>query len=343
MTAFRLVVQDNLWFSGRPLLGNYYLNRRPMVAVTPKLGFTASHDTRAKRRELRWLSRFTGRKGQGVVVAQQWHKPRNRIDRNLQRSWIATYERVAPRGKWCIFYDPILATSQRGLVKPGGAVDYSRPKLFRQWRRDLRYLRPYFDHPQYWRIGGRPVLYVWASFALRGVAKAFAHADRQGLYLLADVLGSGVQPPHAHGITGFTVGIPGLDRRRYRLPDVLPTFRRLYEAADAAPDDHAAFLAARGRGETPLQVLAANRGEIERFLELARSYARPIDGTRYVFWGTLNNWAEGTSRLPTRAAAQEFGTRAIGHYHFAHLQAVRNVMFGSRRAAGALRRGAGLQ
>lgn len=338
MTDTRIVVQDNLWFSGWPLLGNYYLNRRPMVAVVPKLGFTASHDVRAKTRELRWLRRYTRRRGQGVVIAQQWHKPGNRIDRTLRRSWLPTFERVAPRGKWCIFYDPILATSQRGLVKPGQPVDFSRPRLMRQWRRDLEYLRPHFEHPQYWHLDGRPVLYVWATFALKRVETAFAHARRQGLYLLADVLGTRVSPPHADGLTGFTAGLPRLDRRRYRLPDLMPTFRRHYAAAAAERPydfipagscqyDDAAFLAARGRSERALQILAANRGEIEDFLALALSFSKPIEGTRYLFWGTLNNWAEGTSLLPTRRAGAQFGTRSIGHYGFEHLAAVRNVVF----------------
>lgn len=333
----RLIVQDNLWFSGRPLLGNYYLNGRPMVAVIPKLGFTDSHDVRAKTRELRWLHRYTGGRGKGVVIAQQWHRPGNRIDRNLRRSWLSTFRRVSPRGRWCIFYDPILATGQRGLVRPGQPLDLSRPKVFRQWRSDLRYLRQYFDHPQYWRLGGRPVIYVWAAFALRDVGRAFAHARERGLYVLADVLGSDVRPPHADGITGFTVGIPGLERQRYRLPDLMPMFRRLYTAAsstgyDFIPAgscqyDDTAFLEARGRGERPLQILAANRQEIEAFLTLAMSFSRPIDGTRYLFWGTLNNWAEGTSLLPTRSTGAPFGSRQIGHYHFAHLEAVRNAVF----------------
>ncbi len=333
----RLVVQDNLWFTGRPWLGNYYLNGRPMVPVTPKLGFTSSSDVDAKRRELRWLNRYTGRKGRGVVIALQWHKPGNRIDRNLPSSWLPTFERISPLGKWCIFYDPILATRQRGLVKPGQPVDYARPKLFRQWKRDLEYLRPYFDHPQYWRIGGEPVLYVWASFALRGIERVFAHARERGFYVLADVLGTDVLPPFANGITGFTVAIPTLERRRYRLPDLLRSFRRFYKAASRTSHDHipagscqyddVAFMTARGLGEPPLQILAANRREVETFLALALSFAKPIDGTRYIFWGTLNNWAEGTSLLPTRRFGPTFGTRQIGHYHFEHLQAVRNVLF----------------
>lgn len=336
--ATRLVIQDNLWFSAKPHLGNYRLNGEKMVAITPKLGFSASADTKAKRKELSWLCSYTGEKGRGVVVAQQWYKPGNLIDRNLQGSWIELFESEAPKGKWCIFYDPLLATMQRGLVAPGEPVDFNRPKVMRQFKKDLTYLRPYFDHPQYWRLNdGHPVLYVWASFALLNVEKAFAHARNQALYVLADVLGTDVLPANANGITGFTVAIPGLERRRHRLPDLMPTFRERYTAA-AASDfdfipaggcqyDDVAFMKARGVGEEPLQVLASNVGEVEDFLDLAMGFAREIDGDRYVFWGTLNNWAEGTTILPTAKQGARFRQDKIGHYRFSHLEAIRNTLF----------------
>jgi hypothetical protein len=336
--ATKLVIQDNLWFSAKPHLGNYYRNGKTMVAVSPKLGFSASADTHAKGKELTWLSRYTGEQGSGVVIAQQWHKPGNLIDRNLQGSWIELFESAAPMGRWCIFYDPILATTQRGLVAPGEPVDFARPKVMRQFKKDLNYLRPYFDHPQYWRLNdGHPVLYVWASFALRHVEKAFAHARNQALYVLADVLGTDVVPTGANGLTGFTVATPGLERRRHRLPDLMPAFRERYAAAAATgldfipagscQYDDVTFMEARGLGEEPLQVLAANVGEVEDFLELAMSFSREIDGDRYLFWGTLNNWAEGATVLPTSKRGPRFRESKLGHYRFSHLEAIRNTMF----------------
>lgn len=334
----RVILQDNLWFQGRPHLNNYVLDGKPIYAVAPRQGFTASGDSRAKKKELRWLSRYTGKKGSGLVIAQQWHKPGNLIDRNLQRSWISTFKKAAPRGKWCIFYDPILATSQRGVVNRGDRIDYSKPKVLRQWKKDLRYLQQYFDRSQYWRLnGGHPVIYMWAAFAMRGLEHAFAYARNQGLYVLADVLGTDVKPPRANGLTGFTVAIPGLERRRHRLPDLMEMFRQRYQAAstsgyDFIPAggcqyDDVAFLGARRQGEEPLQVLAANRAEIETFLRLATAYAQPIGDTRYVFWGTMNNWAEGTTVLPTKGRGAHFRTDRMGHYRFAHLEAIRNVLF----------------
>jgi hypothetical protein len=336
--ATRLVIQDNLWFSGKPKYANYYRNGRKMVAVTPRQGLTASADTTAKQRELRWLSRYTGPKGRGVVIAQQWIEPGHLIDRNLRRSWLPLFESSAPDGRWCIFYDPVLANLQRGLIEPGELVNYARPRVMRQFKQDLAYLRRYFDHPQYWRLhDGHPVLYVWAAFNLRNVHHAFDHARKQALYVLADVLGSRVLPPAANGITGFTLGLPGLERRRYRLPELLPTFRELW-AAGAASDrdfipaascqyDDSAFMRARDLGEAPLQVLAASSAEVEGFLAHALEHAHEIDGDRYLFWGTLNNWAEGTTVLPTIRSGAKFRETRLGNYSFAHLESIRNVLF----------------
>ena len=334
----RVILQDNLWFSDRPHLGNYFIGNKPMIAVTPRQGYTDSSDRRAKKKELRWLTKYTGKKGRGLVIGQQWHKPGNMIDRNLQGGWLRTLAAAAPRAKWFIFYDPILAANQRGLVRPGQEIDFSNPKILRQWKKDLRYLTPYFDHPQYWRLNdGHPVIYMWAAFAMKGLERAFGHARNQGLYVLADTLGTDVLPSRANGITGFTVAVPGLERRKHRLPDLMERFAQRYAAGAASgydfipaggcQYDDVAFLAARGQGEEPLQVLASDRSEIEDFLRLALSFAQPIDGTRYLFWGTMNNWAEGTTVLPTKNRGPAFNTEKLGHYRFAHLEALRNVLF----------------
>ena len=128
-------------------------------------------------------------------------------------------------------------------------------------------------------------------------------------------------------------------RASYRLIDMLPTYRQAYERlsslkgrhfipAGSCQFDDSAFMRARGRGEKPLRILARDRADVEAFLRLALSYSRPIEGTRYLAWGTLNNWAEGTTVLPTANRGRRFSTRRIGHYRFAHLEALRRVAFG---------------
>ena len=53
-----------------------------------------------------------------------------------------------------------------------------------------------------------------------------------------------------------------------------------------------------------------------------------LDGTRYLVWGTLNNWAEGTTVLPTIDKGKRFPARRLGNYRFAHLEAIRKTVFG---------------
>ena len=183
------------------------------------------------------------------------------------------------------------------------------------------------------------MIYVWAAFAMENVGPAFQFARNRGLYILADVLGTtSVAPPHANGLTGFSVGMNGLPRTRHRLRPVISAFKQAYDLATAHEGydfipagscqyDDEKFMRARGRGETPLQVLAKDVSEIELFMQLALDYSRPINGTRYVMWGTLNNWAEGTTILPTKNSGPKFRTAKIGHYRFEHLKALKKVIF----------------
>lgn len=341
MSDTRLIVQDNLWFRGKPELWNYRLKGRSMIPVTPKLGLTSSDDPRAKGRELEWLMKYTGAEGRGVVVAQEWIRPGDYLDGNLRGTWLPVFERLAPEGRWCIFYDPILAARQRGLLKRRRShLDFERAKIRTMWEGDLAYLQQYFDHPQYWRLrDGHPVLYVWAAFALKNVRGAFRYARSRTLYLLADVLGTDRRPPLVQGLTGFTAALPSIARGTYPLRDLLPRYEESYRQLAAADGydfvpagscqyDDSAFMAARDRGETPLRIFAREASDVEAFLELALSYARPIEGTRYLFWGTMNNWAEGTTVLPTRRKGRRFPGGGIGHYRLAHLQAIRRVVFG---------------
>lgn len=335
----RVVLQDNLWFRAAPRFSNYRLNSRSMIPVEPRLGLTASSNVDAKRQELRWLLQYTGTRGEGMVVSQEWIRPGDLVDTNLRQRWLPLLEREAPEARWCVFYDPILAARQRGFIAQGKRPNYQRQDLYASWRRDLDYLDGYFRHPLYWRIGGRPVIFVWATFALKNAHRIFRLARQRGLYLLADSMGASSFPPLANGITGFTAALPEMERRRYRLADLLPTYRAVYEnmrkvsgrhfiPAGSCQFDDSAFMEARGQGEKPLRICARGRGEIEAFLRLALSYSRPIDGTRYLVWGTLNNWAEGTTVLPTASRGRRFPGRRIGHYRFAHLQAIRRAVFG---------------
>ena len=334
----RIVLQDNLWFRAAPRFSNYRLKGRSMIPVQPRLGLTASNDTAAKTQELRWLLDYTGSRGEGLVVAQEWIQPGDLVDVNLRRHWLPLFDRLAPDGRWCVFYDPILAARQRGLLPRGKRPNYQRQDLFSLWRRDLDYLGAYFRHPRYWRLRGQPVVYVWAAFALKHGERIFELARQRDLYPLADVLGASVLPAGPRGLTGFTAALPEMPRGSYRIGELRPMYRRAYARLRAASGydfipagscqfDDSAFVRARRQGEQPLRITAGHRGEVESFLRLALSHARPIDGTRYLVWGTLNNWAEGATVLPTTSRGRRFPGRRLGHYRFAHLEAIRAAVF----------------
>ncbi len=331
----RVVVQDNLWFSGPPGYANYVLNGRPMIPVEPLLGRTGSSDATAKSQELQWLLRYTGRGGTGLVVSQEWIRPGDEIDRNLG-PWLALFERHGRRAKWCVFYDPVLAVKQRGL---GQAIpfDFSSPELLAMWRSDLDYLERYFRRPKYWQLAGRPVLYVWAVHGgIVNAESAFAEADDRGLYVLGDVLGGRKEPPHMRGVTGFVSAVPGIvkpgDRRE--MAELLPELERefgywasrgfdFYPAASLQYDDTDFQLALGSDGQAPVRLLAQSRDELRATLRALRRSAL----SDVVVLGTANGWAEGTTCLPTARNGPEFGGVRIGHYRFAHLEEIGTVLF----------------
>ena len=335
----RVITQDNLWFTGPPRFENYRRRGRRMISVDPLLGRTASSDPEAKSQELQWLLRYTGRTGSGLVVAQQWTRPTGRISRNLP-AWLDLFERHGRRARWVIFYDPVLALFFRLGKRP--PLDFGTADALAVWKSDLDHLAPFFEGDRYFRLGGRPVLYVWAVHGgIFNAGRAFGEADRRGLYVLGDVFGGGRRPANLRGATGFTSVIPGLGQQDHELVDVVPRleeeFRRwsgdlpTIPAASMQYDD-TEFQAVQGT-RRPSRILARSRDDLRLLLGTLRRAAGPRG---HVFLGTANNWAEGTTLLPTIASGPEFGAaERMGQYHFAHLEVLREVLFpGVRRYRG---------
>jgi hypothetical protein len=344
----RIILQDNLWFTAAPSWANYRMsvgedeegNRifQSMIPVEPRQGCTASNDWKAKGRELHWLRRYLGRKGQNLVVAQQWMRPDNRIDRNLPQ-WYELFRDKCPRARWFIFYDVLLALRQRGIIGEYEVPDFANPKAVSAVLGDLTYLEPWFARVGYLYLHNRPVVYLWAAHAYQNASFLFRTMKERSIYVMADVQGTKVVPA-VDCLTGFTLVVPGTPRMRVSLAGHLGRFRSqlaeleshaLVEGIDWIPAgscqyDDAAFMRARGLGEPPTQILAEKRSEIESALSIAWSYSKRINGHRYILWGTLNNWAEGTTVLPTKRRSPQFSTEEIGHYGFGHLQALRNSL-----------------
>lgn len=333
----RLIVQDNLWFTGAPTYANYEIDGQTMIPVAPLLGRTDSSDLAVKLQELQWLLRYTGRTGSGLVIAQEWIKPGDLIDRNLG-PWIELFARHAGRARWILFYDPVLAVRQRGLGR--APIDFSRPEVRELWESDLDYLaREYFSADRYWHRGGKPVLYVWAVHGLRNFHDAFASAAARGVYLLGDVLGSDVDPGPISAATGFVAALPGREPgdRGYDeflddLAGELGTWSR--RAAESGLDfipaaslqyDDTEFQSALGPDQSrpPTRIVARERADLTRLLLLLSAHA-PAEA---IFLGTANNWAEGTTCLPTVRPGRRYRPPRIGSYFFDHLETVRETLF----------------
>lgn len=354
---FRLITQDNLWFAGPPIYGNYKLYGKWMIPVMPLLGCTDSWDVRAKKQELQWLLRYTARNGSGLVVSQEWIRPGDGIDAYIPSIFLPVLDKHGGKALWNIFYDPVLAATQRNII-PNPPVDFRIPAVRRMWEDDLVHLREhYFRHSRYWRIGGKPVLYVWNIPALIGADAAFDKARSEGVYLLGDAQSSQVtNPAYLDGLppldcaTGFLVVIDLLASAETTIGEWVAYFAGLYKSwneetakrgmafipAGSCQYDDTEF--ARLIDKAPTRVLAKNRGEVEDYLAAAFAAAKPVGGTRYVFWGTSNNWAEGTTLLPTKIEPPERRfyvsekldgkpVRRIGNYSFEHLIAVKKILF----------------
>ncbi|MCP4201925.1 MAG: hypothetical protein GY769_08325 [bacterium] len=334
-----IVAQENLWFT-QPRRGgiNYLVDGQLILPFEPLLGLTASSDSAAKMQEMQWLFRYTGQASRNAVFSVEWIAPRDLIDRNLRKTFLPLIELTEAR--WNIFYDPVLASVWRGLGP--GPVDFSRPEIRQMFQDDLVYLRDlYFGHPNYWRIRSKPVLHVWAAKELvKNADELFRQARRSGIYICGDVFGqTGTEPP-LDCRTGFTAATPDIVSRdrTQAVQEVLPAFESYFEDAgglDLIPAfsfqyDDIKFRTSLGRGGTAIQILAQDRQDLWDWLDLADRYADPIDGTRYIWVGTLNGWAEATTIYPTEKSRSEFwegGRLGVQPYHYAKLEVIQRRLY----------------
>lgn len=336
-----IIGQENLWFTELRRGGlNYRFDGKLILPFRPLLGLTASAASVPKLQEMQWFFRYTGQTSRNAVFSVEWFAPRDLVDRNLRKTLIPLLEQTEAR--FNIFYDPALASVWRGHGP--APVDFSRPEIRQMFQDDMVFLRDkYFDHPNYWRIDGKPVLHVWGARELVDNAdELFSEARASGVYICGDVFGQTGDEPPLDCRTGFTAATPQIvsRSRNQSVKQVLPDFERYYQSNaddfDLIPAfsfqyDDVKFRTQIGTGGTAIQILAEGRDDLRAWLDLADRYSKPIDGERYIWVGTLNGWAESTTIYPTEKGAKEFWRAGdppkVEPYHFAALEVIQRHLF----------------
>jgi len=180
------VVADDRWPEDRPIVGAYYypwhvgeesewqntLRQKLDPPQSPRAGLYRSDDPKVIKEHIAQSLRA------GITFwSVSWWGPHSLTDRNF-RSAILDHPDAASL-RFAVHYE---TTGRFG--------DPNHPNL-ENWRQDLKYLEEnYFSHPNYLRIDGRPVLFVYLSRVfLRDQGAAIvqdARARVSGIYIVGD-------------------------------------------------------------------------------------------------------------------------------------------------------------
>ena len=150
---------------------------------SPALGKYRSDQTSVIARHFDWLQ---ANGGAGFTI--NWHGAEGFINDTVEQRVIPEISNH-PGQEFCIHYDPFI---RWGLPMP----DFTTDAAARQtWRDDARHIaRSFMPHPQYARVGAKPLLFVYLTRAIEGLSnlQAFVEIARQeaaaaghsGIYLV---------------------------------------------------------------------------------------------------------------------------------------------------------------
>lgn len=300
----------------------------------PLLGRYSSADPQVAAQHVEWAADF------GIdVLAVNWSGP-GHAEEALRSGLLA-----APnlgRIRYCLFYDVANRFAALGHIDPFH-LPFSRPALREAFVQDLpRLAAEHFGHPSYFRIRGKPVLWLYLTRNYEGDwAGALAEARRrigQPFYVVADEVWHA--EPRSERLAAFealsTYNLYDTNRLAGRpswsLPEfnelVFPVLERWQAAALPAPVQPAVLpeyddRAVPRRSHHP-PVVAASREEVLQTFLRARDLAlRIADPEQRIVWVTsFNEWHEGTAVEPTEPGGPAFPN---GHPGFELLEALREA------------------
>ena len=353
-----VIGQLNLWYYGPGRYGGfdaYDGSGKPIVKLTPLLGKYQSSDPRVVRRQIDWAANY------GVdVFSIEWISPRGEpgtIEDNLDDAFLRAPNLC--RVRWLIFFDFNLHLTWRKIDYSNG-VDFDDPQIHALFVSDLvHFARKYFSQKQYFRIDGRPVVYIWATWNFKGDVAAAVQEARQrvgalgyDLYLVGDeVTADRFAPAHASLWDATSSFIPFLMPGAPPLHD-LTAAASFVDGAYTHWQQEIQGVTATGSGQplgfqpgftpqyddtlfrtnngigNPTSVPAQSQAEVEDLARVSLAHATPVGRAkrRLIWLNTFNNWAETTTVEPTVASGPKY---PAGNYQYDMLHAVRHV-FGAQ-------------
>jgi hypothetical protein len=349
-----IIAQLNFWYYGPGISGGFEndLGNRS-TPLTPLLGETYwASDPAVVHQQIEWAVEY------GVdAFSIEWTTPRGvgccgSMEDTLDNVFLKSPN--INKVRWVIFYDFILRLDQTsGLKQYVRNLDFDEPEVYDTFVSDFRHFaQKYFGHPQYLKIDGRPVIYIWATNAYSGnlegaIREARAEVADLGydVFIVGDeVVANHYDPYHASlfdGNSTFTFLIPGLDitswkdigdatiavdqtfeRWRENIKDLKVTNREEYvnfQPAWAPQYDERLFKLDQG-----IYVPANSKAQVIAMAEVAQKHAQPVgsQGQKIVWLNTWNNWAETTTVEPTANLGPKY---PAGNYQFDMLEVVREV------------------
>jgi Glycosyltransferase WbsX len=346
-----VIGQLNLWYYGTGPNGGFEAydgSGKPTSRLHPLLGEYHSSDPRVVKAQINWAANY------GVdVLSIEWLAPRGEpgsIEDNLDDAFLKAPNLC--RVRWLIFDDFNLHLTWQKIDYSSG-VDFDDPQIHALFVSDMvHFAQKYFKQPQYFKIDGRPVVYVWATWNFLGdVASAVQEARGKlkamgyDVYLVGDeVAADRFNAAHAALWDATTSFTPFLMPGAPPMHD-LPTATSFVDGAYAKWEQE---IAGSGKplqpGFTPQyddvlfrtanaipgpqSVQARSQAEVEALARASLAHAQPVGAKkqRIVWLNTFNNWAETTTVEPTASTGQKY---PAGDYGYDMLKAVRDV-FGAQ-------------
>ena len=352
------VAQMNLWFHGAGCYGGFEAfdcSGKRNTALIPALGATYfSDNTEVINQQFAWATAY------GVdAFSVEWTTPREipgSIEPILDDNFLKAPGLAQMR--WCLFYDLVLRVDQTpGLeVDLSGGMDFNDPDVYDTFVYDFeRFAKKYFGHPQYLKIDGRPVVYIWGTWNAKGrYLEAFREARQkvaeQGydVYIVGDIiLTTGFSSRLASVYDANTnflfftpdspTGSKDVGAAAVRLDKILSQWEVrirglkvdgrqeevIVQPGFAPQFDNRLFIEVNHE-KSYIYIPALSKDQVVAMAEVVRKHAHPAgaEGLKLVWLNTWNNWAETTTFEPTIAEGPKY---PAGNYQFDMLDVIREL------------------